>query len=48
MRFSENGNLHNRPESIQDYNLWEFALANDDAGAMTYVVARITQLAANS
>jgi len=32
MHFSENGNSHNRPESIQDYNLWEFTVAANDVG----------------
>lgn len=30
--FSENGKSYNRPESIQDYNLWEFNVADDGSG----------------
>lgn len=35
-RFSENGKSCNRPESIQDYNLWEFHTADGDLGADGY------------
>lgn len=36
IRFSENGKTYNRPESIQDYNLWEFATVADDMGEDGY------------
>jgi len=35
--FSENGKMGNaRPESVQDYNLWEFQVADDDFGEDGY------------
>jgi DNA modification methylase len=34
---SENGKTANRPDSIQDYNLWEFNVADDEMGEEGFV-----------
>jgi hypothetical protein len=48
VKFSENAKIHNeRPESIQDYNLWEFQAADDDFGEEGFFASRNSPLLQN-